>query len=135
MTNEFDDMDDMPEKEPMPEMDEPASFKDSGASDTGVTDDDKLWALLAYVLTPLVPVIIMLMQDKKERPFLRAHNAQALAWGIINIAVGVLVGWLLCGIPSLLLWLIGCYWGWQAYQGQLVTIPVLTDFAKKQGWA
>jgi uncharacterized membrane protein len=136
MTNEFDDMEDMPEKEPMPEMDEPASFKDStGDTNMGTTDDDKLWALLAYVLTPLIPIIIMLMQDKKDRPFLRAHNAQALAWGIINIAVGVLVGWLLCGIPSLLLWLIGCYWGWQAYQGQLVTIPVLTDFVKKQGWA
>jgi hypothetical protein len=44
-----------------------------------VTSDDKLWSLLAYVLTPLVPIIILLMEDKKNRPFIRAHNAQALA--------------------------------------------------------
>ncbi len=45
-----------------------------------VTSDDKLWALLAYVLTPLVPVIILLMEDKKNRPFLKAHNVQALVF-------------------------------------------------------
>ena len=38
---------------------------------TGPTDDDKLWALLAYVFSPLVPIIIFLMEDKKERPFLK----------------------------------------------------------------
>jgi uncharacterized membrane protein len=57
-----------------------------------------------------------------------------LAWGVILIVVGM-VSSFLCGIPALLLWLVGCYWGWQAYQGQLVEIPVLTDFVKKQGWA
>jgi uncharacterized membrane protein len=141
MTDEFEYKDDfpedeMPEKEPMPEMDDPSSFKAfTDDADMDVTDDDKLWALLAYVLTPLIPIIILLMEDKKERPFLRAHNAQALAWGVINVVIGVVVGWFLCGIPSLILWLVGCYWGWQAYQGQFVEIPVLTDFVKNQGWA
>lgn len=125
----------LPEKEPMPEMDEPSSFKEpKNIVDTDVTDDDKLWALLAYVLTPIVPIIIMLMHEKKERPFLRAHNAQALIWGLITVTVGMLSSFL-CGIPALILWLIGCYWGYQAYQGQFVEIPVITDFAKKQGWA
>ena len=50
-----------------------------------ITPDDKLWALLAYALSPLVPVIILLMEDKKNRPFIRAHNAQALAWGLVNL--------------------------------------------------
>jgi len=127
--------DDMPEKEPMPEMDEPESFKaDMDGLDMDVSDDDKLWALLVYVLTPLIPIILMLMDEKKERPFLRAHNAQALVWGIILVVVGMLSSFL-CGIPSLILWLVGCYWGYQAYQGQLVEIPVITDFVKNQGWA
>jgi len=127
--------DEMPEKEPMPEFDEPESFKaDKGGLDLDVSDDDKLWALLAYVLTPLIPIILMFMDEKKERPFLRAHNAQALVWGIILVVVGMLSSFL-CGIPSLILWLVGCYWGYQAYQGQLVEIPVITDFVKKQGWA
>ena len=140
MSDEFESKDefpedDMPENEPMPEMDEPASFEESANDlDMDVSDDDKLWALLAYVLTPLIPIIIMLMADKKERPFIRAHNAQALIWGIISIVVGSVLSFLFC-IPGLILWLVGCYWGYQAYQGQLVDIPVITDFAKKQGWA
>ncbi|MCP4429055.1 MAG: DUF4870 domain-containing protein [Chloroflexi bacterium] len=100
-----------------------------------VTDDDKLWALLAYVFTPLIPIVLMLMEDKKDRPFLKAHNAQALAWGVLNVVVGTVLSVFLCGIPSLLMWLMAIYWGWQAYQGQEVTIPVITDFVKQQGWA
>ena len=34
-----------------------------------VTSDDKLWAALAYVFTPIVPIIILVMADKKDRPF------------------------------------------------------------------
>ena len=124
---------DFPEMDPMPEKEEPPMFNDLGGMD--MSDDDKLWALLAYVLAPLVPVIILLMEDKKKRPFIRAHNGQALAWGLINMVAGTLLSTFLCGIPSLAIWLIGCYWGWQAYQGQMVTIPVITDFVKNQGWA
>jgi len=59
------------------------------AMDTGITSDDKLWALLAYVLTPVLPIIILLMADKKDRPFIRAHNIQALIWGAINSVVAI----------------------------------------------
>lgn len=93
-----------------------------------VTSDDKLWALLAYVITPVVPIILMLMEDKKNRPFLRAHNAQALVLGIISLLTsGFCIG--------LLIWLYSVYLGFQAYQGKLVTVPFITDFVKGQGWA
>jgi len=36
-----------------------------------VTSDDRLWGLLAYLFTPLVPVIILLMEDKKNRRSLK----------------------------------------------------------------
>ena len=95
---------------------------------TEVTSDDKLWALLAYVLAPLVPIIILLMPDKKDRPFLKAHNVQALILGIITVitssfCVGILV------------WIYAIYLGIQAYQGKTVEIPGLTNFVKNQGWA
>ncbi len=38
------------------------------------TSDDRLWALLAYLFTPIVPVIILLLEDKKDRPFLRGKR-------------------------------------------------------------
>ncbi|MCP4420738.1 MAG: DUF4870 domain-containing protein [Chloroflexi bacterium] len=101
----------------------------------GPSDDDKLWALLAYVFTPLAPVILMLMEDKKDRPFIKAHNAQALAWGVLSMVIGIPLSTFLCGLPSLALWVLSIYWGWQAYQGEEVIIPVVTDFVKGQGWA
>jgi len=104
------------------------------AMDTGITSDDKLWALLAYVLTPVLPIIILLMADKKDRPFIRAHNIQALIWGAINSVVAV-VGSICLFVPSLILWAIGVYWGIKAYQGEYVNIPVITNFVKGQGWA
>jgi uncharacterized membrane protein len=108
------------------------------ASGMEVTSDDKLWVLLTYVFTPVVPVILLLMEDKKNRPFIRAHNAQALAWGIFNLVVGSTLTALLffCfGAPTVIIWGVGVYWGIKGYQGALVNIPVITDFVKKQGWA
>ena len=101
-----------------------------------ITSDDKLWALLAYILTPIVPIIIMLMEDKKNRPFLRAHNAQALVVGIVNVIVGVLLGWtLVLSCVPVIIWFVCIYWGIQAYGGKTFDIPVITNFVKNQGWA
>jgi uncharacterized membrane protein len=100
----------------------------------GVTDDDKLWALLAYVFTPLVPVIILLLEDKKNRPFIRSHNVQALIWGILSWVIGSVTSFLFC-IPGLILWALALYWGWQAYQGKQVEIPFISNFVRQQGWA
>ena len=93
-----------------------------------ITSDDKLWAALTYVFSPIVPIIIMLMEDKKNRPFLRAHNAQALILGIITVITsGFCVG--------ILVWFYQLYLGYQAYQGKTVEVPIITNFCKGQGWA
>lgn len=97
------------------------------------TSDDKLWALLAYVLSPLVPVIILLMEDKKNRPYIKMHNAQALVLGLISFVLSIVLSWTFC-IP-LILWGVMIYFGIQAYNGKPVVIPVVTDFVKNQGWA
>jgi uncharacterized membrane protein len=101
-----------------------------------VTSDDKLWALLAYILTPIVPIILMLMEDKKNRPFIRAHNAQALVVGLVNLAIGLLLSWtiVLACVP-LIIWFVCIYWGIQAYGGKMVEIPVISNFVRNQGWA
>ncbi len=103
---------------------------------TEATSDDKLWALLAYILTPIVPVIILLMEDKKNRPFIRAHNAQALVVGIINVIIGLVLSWtLILACVPLVIWFVCIYWGIQAYNGKYVEIPVITNWVKNQGWA
>jgi uncharacterized membrane protein len=101
-----------------------------------VTSDDKLWALLAYIFTPIIPIVILLMEDKKNRPFIRAHNAQALAVGVINFVLGLVLSWtLVLACVPLIIWFVCIYWGVQAYNGKMVQIPVITDFVKNQGWA
>jgi len=102
-----------------------------------VTSDDKLWALLAYVFSPLVPIIILLMEDKKNRPFIKAHNMQALVTGVVLDVILMIISAVTCGLGAILFiaWVVMIYWGIQAYNGKYVTIPVVTDFCKNQGWA
>jgi uncharacterized membrane protein len=95
-----------------------------------ITSDDKLWALLGWIFWP-VALVMLLMQDKKARPFIK-YNAvlslalSAIAWGSSIIGIGLCLG-PLAFIYSVVL-------GIQSYQGNWVTVPVLTDFVKKQGW-
>lgn len=96
---------------------------------TGASSDDRLWAALAYVFSPFVPIILLLLEDYKKRPFVRYNSVQSLVLGIVLwIIVFVTVG---CGG---IIWLIMFYWAYKAYQGEWIIIPVVTDFVKNQGW-
>jgi uncharacterized protein len=101
------------------------------------SDDDKLWVLLTYILTPLVPIIVLFMEDKKNRPFIKAHNAQALALGVVEVVVsGVLTPVLGLGcILSVVCLILNIFYGIKGNKGEYINIPVLTDFVKKQNWA
>src|SRR5258706_1810517 len=100
----------------------------SDQMNTEVTSDDKLWALLAYILSPVVPIIILLMPDKKDRPFLKAHNVQALILGIITVVTSSFC-------IGIVVWIYAIYCGYQAYQGKMGEIPGITGLVKGQGWA
>ncbi len=101
-----------------------------------ITSDDKLWAALAYIFSPIVPIIILLLEEKKTRPFIKAHNMQALVLGavlwVVNIALSFLVIGICTGPLSFILLI---YLGIKAGQGNTFDIPVVTDFIKKQNWA
>ena len=101
----------------------------------GVTDDDKLWALLSWIFTPLVPIIVLLMDDKKSRAFIKYNAMQALALGVvtyvINIVLSAVIIGCFTGIATLIYFIILAV---QSYQGKWVNIPVVTDFCINQGW-
>ena len=101
---------------------------------TGVSSDDKLWAALSYVFAPLVPIILLLMEEKKNRPFIKFHAVQSLIVGIVMIIVVPIIAAFTLGCGALL-WLIMLYWAYKAYQGQMFNIPVITDLVKNQGWS
>lgn len=92
-----------------------------------VTSDDKLWALLGYII-PLIALIALLMEDKKARPFIKYHAWQALLISVVTVILSLTA--CLWVIP----WIYGIYVGFKAYQGEWVVVPMITDFAKKQGW-
>ena len=92
-----------------------------------LTDDDKLWSLLSYVFSPLVGVIVLLIEDKKNRPFIRYNAVVSIVLGI----VGVLLSWLCIGI---LVWIYAIYLGIKSYQGEWVEVPFVSDFVRNQGW-
>jgi len=103
-----------------------------------VTSDDKLWAALSYVFAPIVGIIVLLMEDKKSRPFIKFHGVQSIAasvvfWILATIITTVTIGF--GGLCVPVLWLVFLYWAYQAYQGQMVNIPIVTNFIKNQGWA
>lgn len=95
-----------------------------------VSSDDKLWAALSYIFFPLISIILLVMEEKKARPFIKYHAVQSLVIGIVMwIIAAVTLG---CGA---ILFLIMFYWAYKAYQGEMFEIPVVSNFIKNQGWA
>lgn len=102
------------------------------------TSDDKLWSALSYIFAPLVGIIVLLMEEKKSRPFIKFHAVQSIAvsiafWIVSTILITVTIGF--GGLCVPVLWLVFLYWAYKAYQGEMVNIPLITNFIKGQGWA
>ena len=100
-----------------------------------VTDDDKLWALLSWIFAPIVPIIVLLLEDKKTRPFIKYNAMQALVLSVVGYVVSSVLSFIVIGCfigVAVLIYMIVL--AIQSYQGKWVTIPVVTDFCKGQGW-
>jgi uncharacterized membrane protein len=93
-----------------------------------ITADDKLWAALSWFW--LIAIIALLMEDKKTRPFIRYHAVSSLALSVIWAIIGTLT----LGCVGVLGLIYVIYLAIQAYQGQWVEVPFITNFCKNQGW-
>jgi uncharacterized membrane protein len=100
-----------------------------------VTTSDKQWALCAYLFTPLVPAVMLLIEDVKNRPYIRAHLAQALVLGMIGFVVNSLLSAVLIGCVTWPLYVgLLIYYGIKAYHGEKIVIPVISGWVTSQGW-
>lgn len=105
-----------------------------------ITPNDKLMAALSYPI-PIVAIVILLVEDMKNRPFQRYHAIQSLG---VNVALWIVISILacvlglitagLCAVGPGVLWLVTLYWAYLAYQGAYFEIPWLTQFMKQQRW-
>ena len=94
-----------------------------------ITSDDKLWAMLGYVF-PIIAIVVLFMEDNKNRPYVKFNAVQSLvATVVLSILATVTFG---CGS---ILFLVMFWWAYQAYQGQDVKVPMISDFIRNQGWA
>ncbi len=98
-----------------------------------INDQDKLMAALSYPIG-IVALVILLVEDMKNRPYQKYHAVQALAVNVIIVILSIVLGWtiILACVPFLL-WFVTLYWAYQAYQGLYFEIPGLTGFLKGQG--
>jgi len=98
-----------------------------------ITQDDKLWAMLAYapVIGFWVALYALLVEDKKSRPYIKYNAVLAMAlYVVLAISSLVLIGICVASV----IWIYQIYLMVQANKGEIITIPVLTDFCKNQGW-
>ncbi|HAX68127.1 MAG TPA: hypothetical protein PK152_07635 [Anaerolineales bacterium] len=101
----------------------------SQAPMSDVSQDDKLWSMLGYII-PLIAIVVLFMEDKKNRPYVKFNAVQSIVATVaLTIISTVTLG---CGG---ILFLVMFWWAYQAYQGQDVRIPVISDFIRNQGWA
>jgi len=120
--------------------------------DPEASSDDKLLGGLAYlsqIIVPLiVPVIMLVSETSKARPFQRYHAVQSLGFlaaEIVYEVAATIVFTILTAITGgclgCVLWVLflipiipALYYAYLAYQGKRFDIPYLTQFMREQGW-
>ncbi|MGC9359441.1 MAG: DUF4870 domain-containing protein [Anaerolineae bacterium] len=121
------------------------------AASTEPSSDDKLWCGLSYfsqfVVPVVLPLILLLGEQTKEKEFIRHHAITSLgllaAAVVYEIAAAIIYSLIMLILPLLacILWLIFVvpivplvYYGIKALKGEYVEVPYLTEFLRKQGW-
>jgi len=117
-----------------------------------VTDNDRLMAALAYatqVIVPvIVPVVMLLAEESKKRPFQKFHAIQSLGFLAAAVIYEILAAVVFTVLTVVTLGCLGCilwvlfvvpvvpalYYAYQAYKGLYFKIPFLTDFMVKNKW-
>jgi hypothetical protein len=104
------------------------------SSASRVSSDDRMWAALSWLpvtpLWPLLAAVALLMEDTKDRPFIRYNAAVSLVTGLILIPVSIVT----IGFGALL-YFVFFYWAYRAFQGQDVDVPFVSSFVRNRGWA
>ncbi|WP_423225498.1 DUF4870 domain-containing protein [Candidatus Amarolinea aalborgensis] len=142
----------------LPTLEEPvrpqaAAVNPAPAPSYDVNADDKLmsalaWAGMVLLQIPLVSIVLLLAEGNKDRPFQRHHALQSIGFylaalvyeviaailvsigTVVTLGCGLACLWVLFFVPHAL----AIYYGWQAYQGREVSIPVVTQIMRQQGW-
>jgi uncharacterized membrane protein len=100
----------------------------------GVTSDDRLWAALGYPIG-IIAIIMLLLEERKDRPFIRYHAVQSIVlnvvlWALMVISAVTVIGALCAPV----FWLVTLWPAFDSYNGNYTELPIITDFIRNQGW-
>ncbi len=101
-----------------------------------VTSDDRLWAAIGYPI-PILPIIALFMEEKKNRPFIKFHAVQSIVFNVVLYILITVISFVTFGLGAIcapLLWLVVLWPAFEAYNGKYLEIPVITNFLRNQGW-
>jgi uncharacterized membrane protein len=82
--------------------------------------------ILIYFFTWLSGIIFFFISGSDKRK--KQHSIQAIVLGIVAIIIALIP---FIGVLTLLVWIYGLYIGYKASTNSDVSIPYITDFAKK----
>ena len=101
-----------------------------------ITSDDKLWAALGYPIFPIA-LIMLFVEGKKDRPFIKFHAVQSLAVNVVAWVVATILSIVTLGIGAICFPVVILVLIWPAvlaYQGKYFEVPVVTKFIRGQHW-
>lgn len=104
--------------------------------DSNITSDDKLWAALGYPIF-IIALIMLFVEGKKDRPFIKFHAVQSLALNVVAWVVAGILSVITFGIGAICFPVIILVLIWPAvlaYQGKYFEVPVVTKFIRGQHW-
>ncbi len=116
---------------------------------TDINDNDKLMAALSYFFTPIVGIIVLLVESMKVRPYQNYHALQSIGLFVAELVFYVLACILYFACTALSAGILGCvlwilfllplipniYYTYLAYaKPAYFEIPVVTKFMIQQGW-
>jgi len=133
----------------------PVETSGPGTQGPAVSDDDKVFAAISYVLSWLIALIVYLV--KKESPYVRFHALQALMFDIVMMVVGLvfigalivllvvfgvatggigflpgfLLFYIIAAVYGVALFVVRLYFAYRAYRGDKLMLPILGAQAEK----
>ncbi len=103
---------------------------------SNITSDDRLWAALGYPIG-IIAIIVLFMDEKKTRPFIKYHAVQSIVLNIAISVVAIILAAITLGIGGIcapLLWFVTLWPAYDSYNGGYTEIPVISNFIRSQGW-
>jgi uncharacterized membrane protein len=111
-------------------MADQAPTASTGIPAVGATDDERMKGAIAYVLTWLTGIIILVMAGDSK--FLKFHAWQSIVLGLIITVVSMILSFFCIGfIVAIIGWLYMLYGAYLVYSGKPFRVPAIADFVEK----